>query len=402
MPNFSNCCLDKNDHLGESPFVTSHWTWLPLLFLLLGLSAFTAASARSAEPSAEAQQPDWVARLQQRLLAADEAHSGVLGVYVKDLSSGASVSLRAEEDWYLASGIKVPVAIAVLREIEQSKYTLEDTVTLKQSDLVDGAGQTNWKKPGTPLRIDYLIEQMLTVSDNTASDMLIRLVGLEAVNELVRELVPEGFGLITTLADVRRHAYSGFHPDAFKLVGEEFFAIRNQREERLRIEILAGILGVEVVDFAMTDLDSAFAAYYATNLNGGQLNAYSDLMEALVRGEALGAASTDYLLRVLFATKTGAGRIKAQLPPEVAFAHKTGTQHRRACDFGVVMSKSERDAVADALPGPKSKHEVEKRGPRNGVLIATCSRDFTSLASAEAQFRDVAEAVAESGLFERW
>lgn len=344
------------------------------------------------------QNPNWVARLQQQLMAADQAHSGVLGVYVKDLASGVSVSLRAEDNWYLASGIKVPVVMAVLREIEQGKYTLEDKIKLTESDLVDGAGQTNWKKPGTPLRIDYLIEQSLTYSDNTATDMLIRLVGLDAVNELVRELVPDGFGTITTLADVRRHAYSGFHPDAFKLVGDEFFAIRNQPEERLRIEILAGILGVEVVDFAMTDLDSAFAAYYATNLNGGQLSAYSDLLEALVTGQALGPASTDYLLRVMFATKTGSGRIKAQLPPSVAFAHKTGTQHQRACDFGIVMNKTEREAVAEALP--KAKAVREKKAPRRGILIATCSRDFASLASAEAQFREVSKAVVMSGLLE--
>lgn len=365
--------------------------------LLFCVTVLTALPARGAPTNPSAPHPDW-ARLHQRLVAADEAHSGVLGVYVKDLASGVSVSLRADENWYLASGIKVPIAIAVLREIEQGKYTLEDTVTLKESDLVDGAGQTNWKKPGTPLRIDYLIEQMLTVSDNTASDMLIRLVGLDAVNDLVRELVPEGFGLITTLADVRRHAYSGFHPDAFKLVGEQFFAIRNQREERLRIEILAGILGVEVVDFAMTDLDSAFSAYYATNLNGGQLNAYSDMLEALVTYKALGAASTDYLMRVLFATRTGDGRIKAQLPQSVAFAHKTGTQHRRACDFGVIMHQRERDAVTKAMPGPRSARKEDQ--PRAGVLIAACSRDFASLASAEAQFREVGKAVAEAGLLE--
>lgn len=390
--------MDKTDHLGKTTFLRSNWLALPRLIGLFWLTSLAGCAASAAETDQPEQQPAWVASLHQALKAADEAHSGELGVYVKDLASGISVSLRAEEPWYLASGVKVPVAIAVLREVEKGNYPLKHELMLAESDFVDGAGQINWQRPGSALRVDHLIEQMLTVSDNTASDMLIRFVGIDEVNQLVRELVPEGFGLITTLADVRRHAYSGFHPDAFKLTGRDFFAIREQREERLRIEVLAGILGVEVVDFAMTDLDSAFAAYYATNLNGGQLSAYGDLLEALVNDEALGPVGTDYLLNVLFATKTGAGRIKAQLPTFAAFAHKTGTQHRRACDLGVVMNKSEQAAVADAKPGPDAQSEA--RSARPGVVIAACSREFATLASAEAQLRDVGEAVTKSGLLE--
>ena len=76
--------------------------------------------------------------------------------------------------------------------------------------------------PGKALSVRYLLDQMLIHSDNTASDMLIRLVGIEQVNAVTRELVPEGFGPITTLADVRRLIYGELHPAARTLSGKDF------------------------------------------------------------------------------------------------------------------------------------------------------------------------------------
>ncbi|MFO7812893.1 MAG: serine hydrolase [Pelovirga sp.] len=325
-------------------------------------------------------QPLWARRLEQRLQAVDRAHIGDLGVYVKDLTSGIDVSLRADESWYLASGIKIPVAMAVLRKVENGEIALNTEIRLEESDYVDGAGQTNWHGPGSQLTVQYLMEQMLTVSDNTATDMLIRLVGLENVNRLVQELVPQGFGSVTTLADVRRQAYSRFHPNAFNLTGRDFFTIRKQSKEHGRIEALASVLNLTVEDFAVSDLDSAFAGYYATNLNGASLSAYGQLLQRLVQGHALQPESTQYIMALLLKVKTGKNRIKSGLPPARAFAHKTGTQHRRICDLGVVMD------------------EGGARNPQ--ALIAVCSRDFKSLYSAEAALREVAEAISESGLFD--
>lgn len=328
----------------------------------------------------------WQLELEQKLARIDSAYGGELGVYVKDLSTGQAGSLRADEPWYLASGIKVPVAITVLRNIEQGRFTLDTKVRLAATDYVDGAGETNWYGPGTGLSVRFLLEQMITVSDNTATDMLIRLVGIEQVNALVHELVPEGFGSITTLADVRRHAYSGFHPGAFKLIGNDFLVIRKQTDERLRLEVLAELVDAEVDDFAMADLDTAFAAYYATNLNGAQLSAYALLLEAVVEGRALDPERTEYLVDLMARVKTGERRIKAGLPQGVAFAHKTGTQHLRACDLGVALPASAADTAEQA---------------GQGVIIVACSRGFRSLPRAEAAFREIAEAVSETGALTR-
>lgn len=378
--------MDKAQRLGQGPRLNLQ----AALLWIMAMVVFPSAGALAGSQSTGGM-PNWASNLQKSLIQADAAHEGELGVYVKDLRSGVTVTLRGEEAWYLASAIKVPVAIILLRDIEQGKYSLDSKVRLGEADYVDGAGQTNWHGPGTELTVRFLLEQMLTVSDNTASDLLIRLVGLDRVNQLLEDLVPDGFGPVTTLADVRRHVYSGFHRNAHNLSGRDFLSLRQQTEEQQRIQVLADILGVNARDFALPDISSVFEAYYATNLNGGQLTAYGALLEAIATGKALSPAMTTYLLQVMSDTRTGVRRIKATLPESFDFAHKTGTQYRRACDMGVVLPEVQ---TADAV----NAHGVQARGR---VLIAACSRHFNRLASAEAAMRAVGRAVTESGIFDQ-
>ena len=124
-----------------------------------------------------------------------------IGVYVSELGGNASVGYRADKSWYIASMVKVPVAISVLRGVEAGAFTLDTTLRLRASDYVDGAGSTNGNPLATPLSIRNLLEQMIIYSDNTASDMLIDLVGAAEVNATVALLVPQGFGRITSLAE---------------------------------------------------------------------------------------------------------------------------------------------------------------------------------------------------------
>ena len=322
----------------------------------------------------------WADTLRKKLEVVDAAYAGELGVYVKDLATGQEFSYRADEAWYIASGIKIPVAIEVMRRVEAGTLTLDTQLPLRQSDFVDGAGQTNWQAVGSLLEVRYLMEQMLIYSDNTATDMLIRLVELDRVNALVRELVPTGFWDITTLADVRRHAYSNFHADAFQLTSDDLLALRQQTDERKRIETLARVLDLSTGDFETSSLADAFNAYYATNLNAATLRSFGTLLELLVAQKTLAEpASTEHILGVMRRVETGQNRIKAGLPPGVAFAHKTGTQYERTCDLGIAYPASESGAEA-------------------GVIIAACTRGERATNRSERALKSVGEAVSAVGL----
>ena len=323
----------------------------------------------------------WAEDFLERIAKVDEQTSGELGVYLKDLDSGVSASYHADESWYLASTIKVPVAIAIMRRIDQGTMSLDTPVRLMEPDYVDGAGPTNSHAPGTELSVRYLMDQMLIHSDNTATDMLISLVGLEAVDAVTAELVPQGFGPITRLADVRRLIYSEFHPAAQQLSGRDFLQLKQQRNEAGRLSVLATLLGVPQSEFQKIRLSEAYARYYAKPYNSATLEAYGDLLSALVEGKALTRASTEYLLSVMRRVQTGAQRIKAGLPATVRYAHKTGTQMSRACDAGLIAPAKAKQA-----------------DPAGQVVVVACVRGAASTAKAERALRGTGEAITASGV----
>lgn len=322
--------------------------------------------------------PGWVKSLRKRVAALDAASPGELGLYVKELGTGQEFSHRGEEDWYLASGVKVPIAVEVLRQIEAGRFTLDTPVKLSEADYIDGAGETNRQVSGSLLSVRFLLEQMLIHSDNTASDLLIRLTGLPQINHAVQTLAPAGFTPITTLADVRRYAYGAFHTNASRLTNADIIHLKAAPNERLRMKMLANLLRVSENDFKSRSLDAAFSAYYAERLNTAPLRAYGLLLEKIAAGELLQAPNTQYLLHLMERAETGKKRIRAGLPASYIFAHKTGTQYARFCDFGIVR-------------------------PKNGtkrVVIAACIRGEPSLPSAELALKDIGKAVAASGVLE--
>ncbi len=299
-----------------------------------------------------------------------------IGVYVRALASGETASFRSDQSWYLASMVKVPVAVAVLRSIARGDHALETPVTLRADDLVDGAGATNSHSPGAALTIGYLLEQMLIHSDNTASDMLIGLVGVAQVNAVVAEVAAGGFGPITRLADVRRAVYGQLVPAAQRLAGRELLALRQQRDDSARLQYLARTVQVPVGEFRLATLGEAYDAYYATGLNSGRLDAYGELLAQLADGRLLPPAQTRHLLGLMERVVTGPQRIRAGLPAGARFAHKTGTQRARFCDAGI----------------------VQPAGGATRVLVVACTRGALSLPRAERALREVGTALCRSGV----
>lgn len=337
----------------------------------------TVAPAESMAPAA-ASVPAWPARLQAELEALDARTQGEVGVYVLDLATGQQVSHRANEHWYLASMVKVPVALAVLQAVQRGELTLDDPMTVRATDYVDGAGQTNRRGPGQTVTVRFLLEQMIVYSDNTATDMLIRRVGLDTINALAQAHAPSGLEPITTLADVRRRLYGEITPAASELAGSDFLRIRRQPADGDRVRELLRITGAQPAPEAATTLNDAYDRYYATLANAGRLDAFGTLLAHVAQGEVLDATRTAVLLDIMQTVRTGDRRIKAGLPTNARFAHKTGTQRARFCDGGIVFSQQ-----AQGQP----------------LVVVACTRGDASLGRAERTLRGVGEALRESGYF---
>ena len=118
-----------------------------------------------------------------------EGYDGVAGVYVRDLNGGWGYGVRPDEEFFSASVIKVPVMVAVYREIDQGKLSISDTFVTRPEDWASGAGTLQWETAGTPHTVGDYLSRMITQSDNVAANALVRVVGGRAyVNEVARSM----------------------------------------------------------------------------------------------------------------------------------------------------------------------------------------------------------------------
>lgn len=246
--------------------------------------------------------------------------------------------MHGDESIYLASTVKVPIAIEVLAQVDAKKISLDDEVTINLDDYVDGNGPLKFKKPGDRVSVRYLIEQMIICSDNMASDMLIRTVGLDKINTLAHNLIP-GSSPITTLKDVRRHIYSELHDKAFELPGQSFIELNGIGDPMAKLEKFSSLIRLGKEQLKLQNVHEAYEAYYRKGLNSASPRSYSKILETLWEGKILSPSSREFLLQTMLKTETGKDRIKAGLKQPWVFAHKTGTQHQRIGDVGYIWNQ---------------------------------------------------------------
>lgn len=117
-----------------------------------------------------------------------EAAGGTWGISLFDSDTKESWELNKHNTFYAASVIKIPIMIAVFAASEQKEITLSNSLTLKREDMVGGSGVLQHMTPGTEYTIYDLITLMIIQSDNTATNMLIDLVGVEAVKGAMQDI----------------------------------------------------------------------------------------------------------------------------------------------------------------------------------------------------------------------
>ncbi len=292
---------------------------------------------------------------------------GNFGVYVKSLTTGEAFAVNATRPWYLASAVKLAVATELYRQIGEGKLKFSDTYKITSADYRDGAGRTNLVKPGGLMTIRGLTEQMMIESDNAATDILIKRLGIDNINNQLKEIVPNGFSPISTLLDVRKLAYSEFNLRAIDLDNMDFMLLKKIKSEPHKLRWLRKKLRLPPEKISAKTLREAFENYYASELNSGTLTAYADLLTYV--------ADNEDLMALMSRATTGDKRIVKGLPPGFKFAHKTGTQLARLCDMGIVY----------------------KTDPKKGLIITVCSEKFKSHENAEAVFSKIARAISQSG-----
>ena len=119
----------------------------------------------------------------------------MLGVAAIDLNRGHLIQYNGAMTFPQASSIKIPILMQVYRAARAGKLTLDQRISLTKEDIVEGSGHLKILLRTQPLSLTVreLASAMIETSDNTATNKLIGMVGMDAVNDLLAQ-----FGLNDT------------------------------------------------------------------------------------------------------------------------------------------------------------------------------------------------------------
>lgn len=110
-----------------------------------------------------------------------------IALYVEFLNSGANISYNQDARYYPASLIKMPVAIAAVKRIQDGYWNWDSKLVIFDEDVDTKFGTIGNLPIGTRLTIEELLKELLTKSDNTAYKMLLRNLGAGPVNDFLTE-----------------------------------------------------------------------------------------------------------------------------------------------------------------------------------------------------------------------
>ena len=105
------------------------------------------------------------------------------GLFVKHLTTGEEVAIRADQSFNSQSVIKIPIMVRAFQLADAGTLNLDERLTLTRADLRDGTGIFQNLDLGSSPTLRDLIQQMIVTSDNTATDAItVKVGGKDAIN----------------------------------------------------------------------------------------------------------------------------------------------------------------------------------------------------------------------------
>lgn len=161
-----------------------------MLSRVLALLAFALAIL----PASAQSDPALTAKLRGQIAG----FHGQVSLYAKDLATGQTVTLDADEPVPTASVIKLTVLYTALQQIRAGRVHFDDPLTLRHEDQVPGSGVLLFLDTPLTLTFKDALTLMIAVSDNTATNLAIDHLGLKAIDDTIGAPPPTGLGLRNT------------------------------------------------------------------------------------------------------------------------------------------------------------------------------------------------------------
>lgn len=257
---------------------------------------------------------DWSEQFARRIAALEKERGGRLGVAVVDTASGRNAAFRGDERFPMCSTFKTLAVAATLARVDSGKEHLDRRIRFEASDVVVNSPLTKGHAGGDGMTLADICEAAMTVSDNTAANLLLADMGGPAgVTAYARSL-----GDTVTRLDRNEPTLNEAVPDDLRDTTSPLAMLSNLR--------------------------------------------------VLVTGNLLSSASRERLINWLIGNKTGDARLRAGLPRDWRVGDKTGSGEKGTTnDVGVIWPSSGRPPVFVSAYLTGSSPEAEHR---NATLAA--------------------------------
>ncbi len=110
------------------------------------------------------------------------------GVFVQDVKTGSWAGINERMGFPPASLLKIPIMLAVFKEIEQGELNFKDTLEIMPSDVDTLYGDLDSSKVGNNLSVQNLLEEMIVSSDNTAKNVFRRKLSMTEIDTVFKHV----------------------------------------------------------------------------------------------------------------------------------------------------------------------------------------------------------------------
>lgn len=213
--------------------------------------------------------------LEQKINSLTKDKKATVGVSVSGFEDGFKYNKNGNKKLPTMSVFKFHIACAVLDLVDQGKFSLDQKILIKKSDLHENTWspfREKYPNGNIEVTLSEIIDYTVALSDNNLCDILIELAG--------------GTQAIQKSIDSK---------------GVKDFQIKYTEHE-----------------MALNDWKFLYENYTTTN-------SAVEVLKKLYDGKLLSKKSTDYLMQIMLGTKTGTNKIVEQLPKGTPVAHKTGS-----------------------------------------------------------------------------
>jgi beta-lactamase class A len=267
-------------------------------------------------------------QVDQKVRERIQGFQGHVSLYAKNLDTGASYGLLADEPVRTASTIKLAIMMECFAEAAEGKMKWTEPLTITKEEKVSGAGIAQELSEGDQLPIRDMVDLMIVLSDNTATNLILNRIGGNAVNTRMAQL-----GL---------------------------------KQTRVMRKILGDRNDVKPFPTGITD-EGNKPENKKWGIGRTTPHEMVTILEKLYRGELVNKAASDEMIGILKRQRDhdGLGRDMK----DVTIANKSGALDTLRSDVGIIYSKHGPIAMAVTVDDMR---EVNWTPDNPGLLLISC------------------------------